>query len=286
MEIVEIAKVEVAAPADEAFRATAPDWYVLLDEAVKEPGQLSAAHKFFHVYSLANRWLASLQLRAAGLPLTPINTFNGWRNVNRMVQKGQKAIIALNMPMNVKGKKKDEDEEVAGKGKTSSFTRFMLRRAWFALSQTDGEDFNMETFERNEWNYNAVLTQHELTYVPFEFTGVTDVNRPDFATKTTVSVSPIEVDQEFLRLRAVARVLLGHCDPVPSKSVPTDDMLRDVEADAAAYLVAATLGISGLESARARLQLHLGTEKSVRIPDRSAHRAFSAADKMLNAGYC
>lgn len=304
MEVIEKApEAVVATPAVEAPRADTPDWYVLLEEAVKEPGQLAEAHKFFHQYSLANRWLASTQLRAMGLPLTPINTFKGWQNADRMVMKGQKASISLIMPVPVYGKKKAEDGAAApakgkaAKGKatvpaadeksgSSTFTRFMLRRYWFALSQTEGEEFNPEKVERGLWNLTAALDFMEVKEVSFEFNGVGDVQRLGWASQNAIAVSPLATHQEFGRLRELARILLNHLSPTPPKSVPEDPELREVEAEAAAYLVAATLGFSGLAESRSRLQSYLTGGTGMRIPDRNAHRAFSAADKLINAGYC
>lgn len=264
-------------------RIETPDWYQLLEEAVHEPGQLAAAHKYFHNYSLANRWLASTQLRAAGMPLLPINTFKGWLNAKRPVQKGQKASIALIMPVPIRGKKKDEDggEE---RGEVV-FTKFMLRNYWFHLNQTDGEEYKPEEVERGDWNLAAALDFLEIKEQPFEFASVND-KRLGWAQGKEISVSPLEVHQTYGRLREMARIVLGHTAESASKAVPADQELRDVEADTAAYLCAATLGVSGLEEARLRLQLNLDGGAKMRIPDKCAHRAFSAADKLINAGYC
>lgn len=279
MEVMDKTAVVVDQP-----KADTPDWYQLLEEAVQQPGQLAEAHKFFHQYSLANRWLASTQLRAMGLPLTPINTFKGWLGANRPVMKGQKATISLIMPVPVGKGKKDEDEDEK-KGK-QAFTRFMLRRYWFALSQTDGEEYTPAKVERGDWNLPAALEHFEVKEVPFEFDGLGDVKRLGWASLNAIAVSPLDPHQAFGRLRELARVVLGHFSATPSKSVPTDPELLDIEADAAAYLVAATLGFDGLDGARARVQDCLAGGTGSRIPDRNAHRAFSAADKLINAGYC
>lgn len=263
-----------------AERLESPDWYALLDEAVKEPGQLAAAHKFFHQYSLANRWLASTQLRAAGLPLMPINTFKGWLNAKRPVMKGQKASVALIMPVPVKGKKKDDEDE-----SRTVFTRFMLRKFWFALAQTDGEEYNPDAVERADWNLTAALGFLEIKECVFEFDSIND-KRLGWARGHEISVSPLDAHQTFARLREMARIVLGHTAATPTKAVPDDQELRDVEAETTAYLCAATFGFSGLEESRSRLQAYLAGGVRMRIPDKCAHRAFSAADKLINAGYC
>lgn len=282
MEVIEKSVANTAAVAEQP-RAESPDWYELLDQAVQEPGQLAEAHKFFHQYSLANRWLASTQLRALGLPLTPINTFKQWLALERPVKKGEKAAIHLIMPVPVKGKKKGEDGEEEN---TVRFTKFMLRRYWFALSQTEGKDYTPEDVTRGIWEFSSALTEHNATEVKFEFADVNDTKRMAWATKSTIAVSPLAPHQEFERIRQLARIVMGHLDETPSKQVPVDPELREVEVEAAAYLVAATLGFSGLDESRARLQASLAGGARTRIPDKNAHRAFSAADKLINAGYC
>lgn len=272
--------VEVATP---EVKADSPDWYDLLEQAVNEPGRLAEAHKFFHQYSLANRWLASVQLHAQGLPLQPINTFKGWLGLERPVQKGQKASIALIMPVPVKSKKKDDEGDDERK---IVFTKFMLRRYWFALSQTDGAEFKAEDVQRGEWKLSAALEFLEVPEVSFEFSSIGDTERMGWAGAKSIAVSPLAPHQELARLRELSRVMLGHTAAEPAKAVPDTPEMRDVEAEAAAYLCAATLGFSGLDESRARLQGYLAGGTRMRIPDRLAHRAFSAADKILNAGYC
>lgn len=264
-------------------RIDTPDWYDLLEEAVKEPGQLAAAHKYFHTYSLANRWLASTQLRAAGLPLMPINTFKGWLGVNRAVMKGQKASIALIMPVPVRAKKKGEDAE---EERDVLFTKFMLRNYWFHLEQTEGDEFVAPEVEekKDSWLLSSAMDVFEIKERPFTFDSVTDT-RLGFAEGKEIAVSPLETHQTFGRLREMARIVLGHTSDSPSKSVPQDQTLRDIEAETTAYLCAATLGVPGLEESRARLQANLAGGSKMRIPDKCAHRAFSAADKLINAGY-
>jgi hypothetical protein len=266
---------------EETKRAEAPDWHNLLVEAVQDPGQLAAAHKYFHKYSLANQWMASSQLRSLGLPLMPINTFKGWLNAKRPVQAGQKVSIALIAPVPIREKK----EEGSGEKGEVKFTLFKLRYSWFHMGQTAGEEYNVDDAQRGDWNLAAAFDFFEIKERPFEFTSVTDT-RLGWAKGKEISVSPLEVHQSYGRLREMARIVLGHTEVTPGKAVPMEQELRDIEADTTAYLCAATLGITGLDEARARLQMCLDASAKLRIPDKCANRAFGAADKLLNAGYC
>lgn len=265
-----------------AERRDTPDWHDLLVEAVHEPGRLADAYKYFNQYSLCNRWLAASQLRRLGLPLTPINTFKGWLNAERPVQKGQKASIALIMPVPIKSKKKDETgaekDEVA-------FTKFMLRNYWFHLGQTDGEEYVPPVAIDKDWNIAAAMGFFEIEEKSFEFSSIRDL-REGYAQGKTIAVSPMSAHPDYVRLREMARIVLGHTADVPAKSVPVETELRDVEAEATAYLVAATMALPGLEEARGRVQSALAEGGKLRIPDSCAKHAFAAADKLINAGYC
>lgn len=262
-----------------------PDYYSLLAQAVTEPGELHTAYRFFKQYSLTNRWLASTQMRKAGLPLSPINTFKGWLNLNRAVRKGEKAAIALIMPVPIKGKRKDADDSEE-EGTPKLFTKFMLKNYWFHMAQTDGEEVAEAKIDDKEWRLDSALSFLEVTPVAFEFSGINDTKRTGYADGKTIAVSPLASNQTLSTLRQLASVVLGHTSASPSKAVPACDELRAVEAEAAVYLVAATLGINGLEESRAIIQGNLDGGVKLRIPDKCAHRAFSCADKIINAGYC
>ena len=261
----------------------AVNWYDLLEQAVQEPGELQAALVHFRKYSLANRWLASTQLRAAGVPLQPINTFKGWLAVNRPVVKGQKAAISLNMPVPVK--KKDGDSSSSSDEKEKSFTMFLLRRHWFYLDQTAGDDFKPEELPAEVWNISRALDFLEMTEVPFAYNSVSD-HRMSYSEGRTFAVSGIAENQTFQRLREMARIQLGHNDVTRGPNVPTETHLLDIEVEATAYLCAATLGIDGLRESQHALQRNLAEIDMKRIPAKSAKRAFAAADHLVNAGYC
>lgn len=261
-----------------------PNWYKMLHQAITEPGELRQASQYFRKYSLANRWLASMQLRALGMALQPINTFKGWLEANRPVMKGQKAAISLIMPVPIRKKK---DEEPGDSGKETVFTKFMLRRHWFFLSQTEGEEYVPKEGEGNEWSLESALAELKIEEVPFQYESVCDM-RSITLNGRQFAVSDLSAAPQVQRLVAMAHITLDHTAESPRKSVPTEVSARDAEAHAAAYLVAATLGIPGIEHLAGQVQAVL-KDDSV-LPQvamaKAANRAFSAADKILNAGYC
>ena len=111
------------------------NWSELLRSAVKDTGIISKAYSVFHNYSIGNQILATMQCIAQSIPVAPINTYNGWKKLNRHVKKGSKA-IQLCMP--VICKYKDTDKQT-GEEKEHTFKRFTYKKNWFVMSQTEGK---------------------------------------------------------------------------------------------------------------------------------------------------
>lgn len=256
------------------------NWHELLLEAVLEPGQLAKAYNFFHEYSLCNRFLAACQLKKRGQDLQPIATFKGWMKHNRVVQKGQQA-LSLVAPAPVFGMRKNEKgvEE-----KVVLFTRFSLRNRWFSLAQTDGEAFEAPPPVRAaEWSEILACEELSLSRHEFKLRSVDDARFGECSDRT-FAVSPYAPHPELEAFRQMAHIVMGHTDE-SSKKAPADPLERAIEADCTAYLIGATLGITGLEDVRERVRLYLSDMPRTVIPARCINRAFGAADKLLNSGY-
>ncbi|MBL0039009.1 MAG: DUF1738 domain-containing protein, partial [Nitrosomonadales bacterium] len=137
-------------------------WGKLFSDALSCPGKVSEAYSVFHDYSLGNAILAAMQLTVKGLPLSPIASFNKWKQLRRCVKKGEKA-IALVMPVTVKTKSNDEVENGAGSNdktkevRSSGCTMFVLKNIWFSLDQTEGADYTNEVVIP-EWNKVQALS--------------------------------------------------------------------------------------------------------------------------------
>src|SRR5688500_12929992 len=135
----------------------------LLEEAVKEPGILSAAYTAFHTYSLGNQLLAWSQCVARGIQPGPIATFQRWKELGRHVRKGEKA-ITLCRPVTVKKARTAED----GGEEATTATRFVYKNYWFVLAQTDGKD--LEPAPIPEWDAIRALARLAITEIPFDAT--------------------------------------------------------------------------------------------------------------------
>src|SRR2546427_2646044 len=110
----------------------------LLEEAVSKPGTLMRAYSLFHQYSLGNQILAFIQANRRSIPLGPIASFNHWKELGRYVKRGEKA-ITLCMPVTCKRTVKEQGPDGSDVETEIAFKRFVFKRNWFMLAQTDGQ---------------------------------------------------------------------------------------------------------------------------------------------------
>src|SRR2546421_7213524 len=119
-----------------------PQWSQLLREAVAQPGLLLKAYSAFHGYSIGNQLLALIQCKMRGIQPGPISTYPGWLEKGRHVRKGERALV-LCQPLTFKNREKQSESDA------DSFTRFVYKARWFALSQTEGDPVEPPTIP--EW---------------------------------------------------------------------------------------------------------------------------------------
>jgi hypothetical protein len=251
-------------------KQTAP-FAALLADAVNEDGVLSECYSMFHGFSIGNQMLAWSQLSARQIPLGPIATFKRWQALGRTVKRGEKA-IALVMPVTIQ--KKDE----SGNKTDDSFQFFTMKNYWFALAQTEGEDFQNEVITP-EWNATQALETLNITEESFS---LMDGNCQGYAKGRTIAVNPIAAFPHKTRMHEIAHIVLGHT----TESNMTDDDrtprdVREVEAEGVAYILCSILGLPGQTESRGYIQHWLG---DAAITDKTAQRIFNAANKILKAG--
>lgn len=259
----------------------------MLRRLIAEPGIISACYSAFHAYSFRNRALAEWQLSAAGVPVGPIATFKGWIGKGRCVQKGQKA-IALCVPCIVKAKPNPAQEADAGADEAGGVRRvFTYRKGWFAIAQTapleGAPQDDAPAVPPAVWDEMGALARLNIQRVAFEHT---DGNCQGYACGRSVAVNPVAALPHKTLFHELAHVVLGHT--AEALSLAADDertprTLREVEAEAVAYLCCQTLGLSGASESRGYVQ-HWMAQGLDAIPDKSAQRIMGAADKILTAG--
>jgi antirestriction protein ArdC len=248
-----------------------PEWAAMLSEAVNKPGVLSSAYSAFHDYSVGNQMLAWAQLHARQIPLGPIATYKRWAELGRQVKRGEKA-IELIMPVTVNGK--DENGEKTGR----SFTFFSLKPRWFALSQTEGQDYVHEA-KTPEWDSTLALAALGIEQVPF---ADTRGNCQGYASGREIAINPVAALPHKTRFHEIAHIILGHtAEGTMQDDERTPRDIREVEAESVAYLCVSILNLSGQDESRGYIQHWLGSEQ---ISDKSAQKIFAAAEKILAAG--
>ena len=251
---------------------TQPDFATLLEQATMQPGTISAAYTAFHGYSLGNQLLAMFQCHARGIPLGPIASFNRWKELGRHVKKGEKA-IELCMPITCK-----RTIETEAGDEDATFTRFVFRRNWFVLAQTDGQPF--EPDPTPDWSRARALAALDVTEIPFEHL---DGNCQGYARERSIAVSPVAAHPHKTTFHELAHIQLGHTAEAEMRDDErTPRNIRELEAEAVAMLCCAALNLPGLDDSRGYIQHWYGAGQP--IPEASARKIFKCADAILRAG--
>lgn len=246
----------------------------LLNEAISLPGVLAKHYSAFHRYSICNQVAAILQCLVQGIAAGPIATYVGWKDKGRIVQKGSTA-IALCMPIAHKFSKENTE---TGETEEGVYQHFCWKKNWFVLSQTQGDDY-AEVTKLPNWDVDKALTALEIVKVDFVYI---DGNCQGYACGREIAISPLAAFPYKTLFHEIAHIMLGHTlenQMSDSDSTPLD--IREVEAEAVAYLLTDLLDLNGKAESRGYIQHWLQSDT---IPEKSARRIFSAADKILKAG--
>lgn len=268
-------------------KSNKPDWNALFEQALTQPGVMSKAYSVFHEYSLGNAFLAACQLFDRKLPLSPIATFNKWKELGRMVKKGEKA-IQLVMPVQVKIKSKEEEGEAGITGQdqgAATKTIFILKNNWFALCQTDGAEYAQDV-AIPEWDKARALASLGITEQDFKSMSG---NAQGYAipNEKKLAINPLAALPWKTTFHEMAHCLLHSTEAQMADGEMLQRCIKEAEAESVAYLCCATLELPGLEQSRAYIQHWLGSEEqSDEFKKKSAARVFAAANKILKAGEC
>ena len=248
----------------------------LLEEAVSKPGTLMKAYSLFWNYSLGNQILALIQANQRGIPLGPIASFNRWKELGRHVKRGEKA-IELCMPVTLKRKVSETNPDGHEIETEITFKRFVFKRNWFMLSQTDGAEYQAPAIPT--WDRARALATLNVEEIPFE---MLNGNCQGYAKGRQIAINPVAQHAAKTTFHELAHIELGHTAETAvndSETLPRN--LKEVEAESVALLCLESLGMDGAEYCRGYIQnwLQGGT-----IPERSAQKIFATADKILKAG--
>jgi antirestriction protein ArdC len=247
----------------------------LLHDAVNKPGTLMQAYSLFWNYSLGNQILALMQAAERGITLGPIASFNRWKELGRHVKRGEKA-ITLCMPVTCKRTVSEQQPDGTDRETEITFKRFVFKRNWFMLAQTDGAEYAVPAGPA--WDRGRALRTLGVEEIPFE---MLNGNCQGYGTGRQIAINPLAQMPAKTTFHELGHVILEHTAEAVHDSETLPRSLREVEAEAVALLCLESLGIDGAEYCRGYIQNWTAGET---IPERSAQRIFSAADKILKAG--
>lgn len=269
--------VDVPSTPPEAHqKATGVNFNELLARALTEPGILSKAYRRFHRFSLGNQLLAVIQLEERSMPLSPIASYSRWQELGRTVRKGEKA-LSLFMPVTIKHKEMDNStgEEIET-GKV--YTRFMMKRHWFTLDQTEGAEYQ-EPIAIPTWSAEQALMKQGITEIPF---AMVNGNVQGYAMEHSIAVSQLAEYPHKTRFHELAHVVLGHTNDAGCwDTASLSKQVKEAEAEGVAFILCSLLDLPGQAESRGYIQNWLDGEN---LPEKSAQRIFSAAQTILAAG--
>ena len=276
-----------AKPAPLAVPDSLPKWSAMLAECLDKPGTMHAAYSSFHDYSMGNMVMALMQCASRGIAPGPLASYGRWIQLKRQVRKGEKALW-LWQPVTIaeraRGARADSDDDApadgSGKGKPTGrmIQVFILKPRWFVLSQTDGDAYAPPP--PAEWDADMACTALGVKRESFAHL---NGNSMGYASADgTVAVNPLAFDATKTLIHELAHQTLGHLTREPG--VTQDRALREVEAEATAYLVGDTLGLTSGEYSRGYVQHWAQVGGYQTISETAAKRIFGAAQRILAAG--
>ena len=246
----------------------------LLEEALTNPGVLSAAYSRFHEYSLGNRLAVIVQCLVRKIEVGPFASYAAWQKLDRQVKQGEKALMILH-PMY----RAQEDEN----GKTENILiGFTWKPTAFVLSQTDGEE--LELAAKVPFDLEKTLKELNIKTVPFKHE---DGNSLGFATKNReISVSPLSPRPERTLMHEIGHIMLGHCEKGTQVDIEKFAYsTNEVEAEAFSYIVCGMLDMAldedQVSESRGYIRWWMENGGKDQWSDTNARRVFTAVDRFL-----
>jgi len=247
----------------------------MLKTAIEDKGTISECYSLFHEYSLYNQFLAIIQLKMQGLKITPLNCGSKWIKAGRKIKVNKSNAIWLCLPIYREYWK--ENEETGKKEKIKVLSHFKYCPNWYSLEQTEGKEFNAKTCTITDFDFDKVYKKYNIEIVDFE---ELNGNIQGYAKvkNNKLAINPIAEHPEMTILHEVAHIAFKH------DKVTYGSRLKEVEAEAVAYIVGAILKFSDeqLSSSRGYIQSWLGD--GCELPKENAENIFRIAKDILNAG--
>ena len=253
----------------------------LLKEVTTKEGSLSACYENFHNFSLLNSLYAMMQMRAMGLPITPIACGSKWRELNRTIKDTEKyrkielCRCGVFQPKDANGQPMVDDN-----GNKIMRKYFKYEKNWYCLAQTTGDnDFNINKLNekyKNTFDFKQMLNKLSIVIKDFEELNG-NVQGYTHCIDNKIAINPMAQHSAMTIIHEVAHVLL-HKRSRKAKEI------KELEAETTAYIVGKMLGISENELANSRGYIQNWYGKGKEIPQDSASEIIKTADMIYKAG--
>jgi antirestriction protein ArdC len=242
-----------------------------LSEIYDNPSKLHEAYKIFHNYSFYNTILAKSQMSK----LEPINTYVGWKKLDRQVKKGSKAIKLL---LPIKYNKKSDNDNNQKHEEATTFTKFIKKPNWFSLSQTEGKAFKNPELP----NFNILESLKNLGIKKEEFR-IINGNCQGYAipNENIIAINPLAFAPYKTIFHEIAHCLLHKDKSLMIDDIKLNNSIMEFEAETVAYLVCSSLGeFEHLEYSRGYVMNWINKDN---IKEENFKRSFDAANKILKS---
>lgn len=245
-----------------------PNMGELLQEALEVPGHMGDTYNRFYPYSFLNQ----IALRMQGAQ-GPVATYKKWNELERQVQRGEKAMAILR-PIVIN--KEDEfgfpERKVRG---------FKWVRCLFQYSQTEGEE--LPPYEPADWSRERAIANLAIREVAFDQligNGQGYSNEDDEFAINPMAPYPLKTT-----IHEMGHLVLRHTK-LDQEDYEQHRGIAEFQAEATAYLTMNEIGARDqMNPAESRAYIQDWLKRSNDKPDESQMRAvFSATDKILKAG--
>lgn len=240
--------------------------YRIIEEALTRPGTIAGCYSLFHQFSISNTVGFMGQLKAKGLPITPVMCSKDWvrkgfiteekrRQYTRQFMYGLMPICKKYPARDDEGKliKDEKGEQVY----FEEFLGFKMAQAWLSSSQLGIE---VKQPVEQKFDEQEVLNRLGLEMVEW---GLTEGNAQGYAipNKKQIAINPLCTKRVDTFLHEVAHCLLhSELDRVVDGK-ELDQSTREVEAELTSYVCLVMLDYDNeelLSNARGYIQNWLG----------------------------
>lgn len=260
------------------------DMTAVLEFSLTAPGHISQCYSRFHHYSMLNCMLVMMQTGK----LEPIATFNRWKELDRKVTKGSKALFvnhprfAPDIDQATGQPKRDDNGKV-----TMKVVGFAPRATVFQLWQTDGEDLVMPDVP--DWNRDNAMKALDVTEVPFSHP---NGNTQGYSHDREFAINPVAEYPFKTMIHEWAHILLGHT--AEDYEYHDHRGIAEFQAESVALLVCSDLGVDQFDASASRGYIQnwlsgtdaefLTEDGELAVTDTAVRKIFAVVDEILTAG--